>query len=160
MNLLGLPCHSACSALLFGPGSVIYLTRTVVWPKYNHNLSYQICLKYSHRSGVSNFHWSPLRCSQNSDHHFCLTTLLWTRQICHSDNSSANSSLRRASMLNLGPLCPLWVSVPISVPPSRPLPMNFFKSSSLLFHGLFALEFRTMTLIHQFLTLVARWWDA
>ena len=42
----------------------------------------------------SNFHWSPLRCSQNFDHHFCLTTPLRTRQICHSDNSSVNSSLR------------------------------------------------------------------
>ena len=32
---------------------------------------------------------SPLWCSQISDHHFCLMTLLQTCQICHSDNSSA-----------------------------------------------------------------------
>ena len=102
---------------------------------------------------------SPLRCSQISDHHSCLATLLWTCQICHSDNSSANPSLRRAFMLNLGPLCPLWVSASISVPPSGPSPMNFFKSLSPLFHGLLTPESRTVTLIHQFLTLVARWWD-
>ena len=133
---------------------------SIDWPKYNHNLSYHFCLKYSHLSGVSNFHWSPLQCSQNSDHHFCLMTSLWARQICHSDNSSANSSLCRASMLNLGPPCPLRVSAPISISPSRPSPMNFFKSLSPLFHGLLAPESRTITLIHQFLTLVARRWDA
>jgi len=91
---------------------------------------------------------SPLWCSQNSDHHFCLTTLLWTRQLCYSDNSSANSSLCQASMLNLGPLCPLRVSTPISISLFRPSPIDFFKSSSPLFHGLLALESRTVTLIY------------
>jgi len=88
---------------------------------------------------------TPLRnCSQISGHHFCLTTPLQTCQTCYSDNSSANSSLCRASILNLGSPCPLWVSAPISISLS---PMNFFKSLSPLFYGLLALESRTITLL-------------
>ena len=132
---------------------------SIDWPKYNHNLSYHFCLKYSHLSGVSNFHWSPLQCSQNSDHHFCLTTPLRTRQICHSDNPSAKFQPLPSFHAQSG----TSVSTPgfrthiFSL--SRSSPIDFFKSSSPLFHGLLTPESRTVTLIHQFLTLVTRRWD-
>ena len=90
MNL-GLLCHSTCLVLLLGLGSVIYLTADLL---IDQNIittyptisawSTHICLVFL------TFIGSPLWYSQISDHQFCLTTLLWTRQICYCNNFSAN----------------------------------------------------------------------
>jgi len=160
MNL-GLLYYSACPGLLLGLRSMIYLTANPLVDQniittYFTNSAWNTSICPVFPTCIGSLLW----CSQISDYHFCLMALLQTCQIYHSNNTSANSSLYQTSMLNLGPSCPLWVSAPISISPSRLLPIDFFKSLSLLFYDLLTLEYIAKTLILQFLTLVVRQWDA